>query len=90
VLQDVGIIVSGIAENNHIISVFLSQNYPWDNKHTDAFSVPSELFKWIQIVLFHIIKWGTSPLSMDPGLTTSPNQLPDLTDIILTMYIDVN
>ena len=37
-----------------------------------------------------IIKRGTSPLSMDPGLTTSPNQLPDLTDIIFTMYIDVN
>ena len=54
VLQDIGIILSGIAGNNHIISVFLSQNYPWDNKHTDAFSVPSELFKWIQIVLFHI------------------------------------
>jgi len=90
VLQDVGIILSGIEGNNHIISVFLSQNYPWDNKYTDAFSVPSELFKWIQIVLFHIIKWGTSPLSMDQGLTTSPNQLPDLTDIVFTMYIDVN
>ncbi|MBQ8995712.1 MAG: hypothetical protein IJ091_07840, partial [Oscillospiraceae bacterium] len=31
VLQDIGIILSGIAGNNHIISVFLSQNYPWDN-----------------------------------------------------------
>lgn len=31
VLQDIGIILSRIAGNNHIISVFLSQNYPWDN-----------------------------------------------------------
>ena len=54
VLQDVGIILSGIKRNNHIICGFLSLSYPWDNKHTDAFSVPSELFKWIQIVLFHI------------------------------------
>ena len=54
VLQDVGIILSGIERNNHIFCGFLSLNYPWDNKHTDAFSVPSELFKWIQIVLFHI------------------------------------
>lgn len=54
VLQDVGNILSGIERNNHIFCGFLSLNYPWDNKHTDAFSVPSELFKWIQIVLFHI------------------------------------
>ena len=53
-LQDIVNILSGIAENNHISCGFLSLNYPWDNKHTDAFSVPSELFKWIQIVLFHI------------------------------------
>ena len=32
VLQDVGIILSGIERNNHIISSILSQNYPWDNK----------------------------------------------------------
>jgi hypothetical protein len=31
VLQDVGIILSGIEGNNHIICVFLSLNYPWDN-----------------------------------------------------------
>lgn len=31
VLQDIGVILSGIEENNHIFSVFLSQNYPWDN-----------------------------------------------------------
>ena len=53
VLQDVGFF-SGIERNNHIFSGFLSMSYPRDNKHTDAFSVPSELFKWIQIVLFHI------------------------------------
>jgi len=34
VLQDIGIILSGIEGNNHIISVFLSQNYPWDNNET--------------------------------------------------------
>jgi hypothetical protein len=33
-LQDIGIIISGMEGNNHIISVFLSQNYPWDNKKT--------------------------------------------------------
>ena len=51
-LQDVGIFYQ--ERNNHVFCGFLSLSYPWDNKHTDAFSVPSELFKWIQIVLFHI------------------------------------
>lgn len=32
VLQDVGIILSGNAKNNHIICGFLSMNYPWGNK----------------------------------------------------------
>lgn len=31
-LQDVGIILSGIERNNHIFFVFLSPNYPWDNQ----------------------------------------------------------
>ncbi len=34
VLQDVGIILSGIERNNHIICGFLSLNYPWDNNET--------------------------------------------------------
>lgn len=33
VLQDVGIILSGIERNNHIICGFLSLNYPWDKKY---------------------------------------------------------
>ena len=32
VLQDVGIILSGIERNNHIFCGFLSLNYPWDNQ----------------------------------------------------------
>ncbi len=39
VLQDIGNILSGIEGNNHIISVFLSQIYPWDKKHSaDVYS----------------------------------------------------
>ena len=34
VLQDVGIILSGIERNNHIFCGFLSLNYPWDNMKT--------------------------------------------------------
>ena len=33
VLQDIGIILSGIEENNHIFCGFLSLNYPWDKKY---------------------------------------------------------
>ena len=45
VLQDIGIILSGIAGNNHIISVFLSQNYPWDNKHKHLRSGCIQVFR---------------------------------------------
>ncbi len=30
-LQDIGVILSGIEGNNHIFSIILSQSYPWDN-----------------------------------------------------------
>ena len=36
VLQDVGIILSGIEGNNHIFCGFLSLNYPWDKKSQNA------------------------------------------------------
>ena len=36
VLQDVGIILSGIERNNHIFCGFLSLNYPWDKKSQNA------------------------------------------------------
>ena len=45
VLQDIGIFLSGNAGNNHIISVFLSQNYPWDNKYRHLRSGCLQVFR---------------------------------------------
>ena len=45
VLQDIGIILSRVEGNNHIISVFLSQNYPWDNKYRHLRSRCLQVFR---------------------------------------------
>ena len=43
-LQDIGVILSGIEGNNHIFSIFLSQSYPWDNKYSHSLSGCLQLF----------------------------------------------